>query len=591
MKHGRITIEDDEDYGCRFVIEAPAHVSIRLRRLFGGAQRYKAGIFKLAATPVNAYDLEWFSERHPMDIDPDSAARFKELVAAHARKLDKLAELEAESYTPREFELAIPPRDYQRADAELALLSGSLLIASDLGVGKTCSCICAMTTPGALPAVVVTMKHLVRQWAREIRRFAPNLRIHAVRSRQPYSFREIKIELDPLTRKRRLVKYNGVPDVIILSYSKLDGWVETLSGVAKSLVMDEAQEFRHSGTRKYDAGKALAQAVDLRIAATATPIYGYGHEIFNVMEVIAPGQLGTWKEFLDEWCGGSVDAQGRATVYDPAALGTYLRESGLMIRRTRKDVGREIPPVTIVRHEVESDQTAINRVADDVAELAKRILSRLGTGIERMGYARDIDYMMRQATGIAKAGAVVEFVRILVEAGERVLLGTWHHAVNDLITSAFDRLKITHALYTGQQSDAQKEEARQAFCDGKIDVLILSNRSGAGLDGLQYPTKDGKPGCRTVVIAELDWSPQVIQQFIGRAARDGQTDPVMAYILVTDSGSDPVISDALGIKEAQSHYLLNPDATGMPEFQGTSDDHIRKLAESIMERHGKAAFS
>ena len=62
MKHGRITMRDTQLW-----IEAPPHVSIRLRRLFGGAQRYRAGVFMLAATPEHAYDLEWFRERHPLD--------------------------------------------------------------------------------------------------------------------------------------------------------------------------------------------------------------------------------------------------------------------------------------------------------------------------------------------------------------------------------------------------------------------------------------------------------------------------------------------------------------------------------------------
>lgn len=576
MKPGRISIRENQ-----LVIEAPPHVSIRLRRLFGGAQRYKAGVFHLAATPEHAYDLEWFRERHPMDVEPGNEPRFRELVATHEKKLAAIAAIDAEGYVPREFELAIPAREYQRLDAELALQTGGLLIASDLGSGKTVSCICALTAPGVLPAVVLTMTHLVRQWERELKRFAPSLRVHRLRSSRPYAFNDIRIEMDPTTKKRRVVKYNGIPDVILCNYEKVHGWVEVLAGSCRTMIADEAQAFRHDGTRKYDAGKALAEAVDLRIAATATPIYGHGHEIFNVMEIVAPGQLGTWREFLDEWC-GEVDDKGRAMVRDPAALGSYLRSAGLMVRRTRKDIGREIPDLTVVRHEVEADQTAIDRVADDVAELARRIIDRIGAPIDRMQAARDIDYQMRQATGIAKAGATVEFVRLLVESGESVLLGGWHHAFYDLITSAFERLGIPYALYTGRESDAQKEDARQRFIDGTAKVLIMSVRAGAGLDGLQFV-------CRTAVVAELDWSPQVVHQFVGRIHRDGQADKVMAYILSTDCGSDPVILDALGIKEAQSHYLLNPDASGMPEFQGASDDHIRRLAEDVLKRRGRAA--
>ncbi len=577
MKPSRVRCRDGQ-----IVVDAPPHVSIQLRRVFGGAQRYKAGVFTISATPQNAHMLRWFGMMYPIAIDDAFAEKFAELVATQEQKLAAIAAMDQPGYVPREFQLALPPREYQRADADLALRTGSLLIASDLGTGKTVSCICVLMAPGALPAVVVTMTHLARQWEREINRFAPQLRVHRVRSTQPYKFTEIKVERDATTKRRRVVRHDSFPDVVLITYSKLHGWVETLAGTCRTMIADEAQEFRHDGTRKYKAGHALAQAVDLRVLATATPVYNYGHEIFHVMEICAPGQLGTWKEFLDEWCGGSADDKGRATVYDPAALGSYLREAGLMVRRTRKDVQREIPALTVVRHEVDCDEDSINRVAEDVAELAKRVLDRIGSGLERMQAARDIDYRMREATGIAKATAVSDFVRLLVESGERVLLSGWHHAVYEIWCSEFERQGVSHVLYTGKQSDSQKDDARRKFIEGDAQVMIISNRSGAGLDGLQHV-------CRTVVIGELDWSPQAIHQLIGRVHRDGQPDPVMAYVLVADSGSDPVISDVLGIKEAQSHYFLNPTADGMPEFAGADADHIRRLAEDVLRRRERAA--
>lgn len=284
MKSGRITIHDGQ-----LVIEAPPHVSIRLRRLFGGAQRYKAGVFHLAATPEHAYDLEWFRERHPLDIDPGIENRFRELVETQEKKFAAIAAIDVDGYVPRDFQLALPLREYQKLAADLALKTGSLLIADQIGLGKSATAIGVMSAPGSLPALVVTPVHLAIQWQREIARFAPRLRVHRIRSTQPYSFSDVRIEVDPTTRRRKVVKHNGVPDVIVCSYSKLHGWVETLSGVVRLIVFDEAQEFRRGQSRKYDAGKAIAQDADIRCALTATPIYGYGHEIHNVMEVVAPG--------------------------------------------------------------------------------------------------------------------------------------------------------------------------------------------------------------------------------------------------------------------------------------------------------------
>lgn len=326
---------------------------------------------------------------------------------------------------------------------------------------------------------------------------------------------------------------------------------------------------------------------------SATPIYNYGGEIYSVLDVIAPDTLGTWNEFMQEWCSGAVykvgDDTSKVKVREPAALGTYLREAGLMIRRTRKEVGRELPTLTVVRHVVEADSSRIDEVASHVRELAQRVLDRIGTPLERGRAAIDIDYQMRLATGIAKAPAIADFVRLLVESGEKVLLFLWHHEVYSIIASNFEQPnapKIPYAMYTGKENDKQKAESLQRFIEDDAKVLMMSLRAGAGVDGLQHV-------CSVTVTGELDWSPKVIEQNDGRLHRDGQQSPVMAYRLVCMEGSDPVISDVLGIKDAQSRGIVDPydeiDAEAM--FVGNDEDHIRRLAEEIMRRTDEIAKS
>lgn len=60
------------------------------------------------------------------------------------------------------------------------------------------------------------------------------------------------------------------------------------------------------------------------------------------------------------------------------------------------------------------------------------------------------------------------------------------------------------------------------------------------------------------MFGELDWSPGVHDQCIGRLDRDGQIKQISAYYLLADSGSDPIISDVLGIKKA-SWKELKPE--------------------------------
>ena len=104
-------------------------------------------------------------------------------------------------------------------EAEIYLTHGFLLIADDVGLGKTASAICSFTDPRTLPAVVVTLTHLPWQWEDEIRKFAPRLRTHVIKKGTPY---ELPKFLD-----------RG-PDVVIINYQKLSGWADVLRSIVRA---------------------------------------------------------------------------------------------------------------------------------------------------------------------------------------------------------------------------------------------------------------------------------------------------------------------------------------------------------------------
>ena len=80
---------------------------------------------------------------------------------------------------------------------------------------------------------------------------------------------------------------------------------------------------------------------------------------------------------------------------DPKAFGYYLREQGLMLRRTRQDVKRELPPLTKIPHRIDADMAALDEVAKDVASLAKLILQQGGNQFEKMKAGGELDWRLR----------------------------------------------------------------------------------------------------------------------------------------------------------------------------------------------------
>jgi len=548
-------------------VEAPPHILMRLKRVIGKCGRAYRDTIVVTDTPENCRDLEWFTQRYPMDVDPRPLLIER---AAVSRERDEVAgSIISGLYQPRRFELAEPAREYQRLAAELALQTGGMLLADDVGLGKTLSAICALTDPRTRPALVVTLAHLPRQWEAELKRFAPQLRTHILKKGTPY----------PLggSRPGQPELFSSFPDVIITNYHKLSGWAGTLAGVVKSVVFDECQELRRGASDKYKAAARIANAADVRIGLSATPIYNFGGEFYNVIECIRPAALGSRAEFAHEWCGGWGDDKAR--IKDPVAFGSYLKGSGLMLRRTRADVGRELPDLTQIPHIVDSDTGPIDAVETRATELARLILdTNKAAGGVKWHAAQEISMLVRQATGVSKAPYVADFVRLLVESGESVVLFGWHREVYSLW---MERLKdLAPVMYTGSESPAQKEAARQKFVAGESKVFIMSLRSGAGLDGLQRV-------CRTVVFGELDWSPGVHTQCIGRVHRDGQPEKVVAYYLLADSGSDPVVADVLGLKRQQLELVRDHDKELVEQLE-IDPDHVRKLAASILAARGES---
>lgn len=558
-----------EVIGDRIVCECEPQVLIRAKRIFDCAIKKGTGsTFSITATPNNCREFLWFIERYPLDMDLATASRIQRGKSTQLANEAAVANILAEDYVPPKFNLAEPPYPFQAVAADLLGRTGRLLLADDVGLGKTVSAIAGLKNDNALPALVVAPTHMPFQWRDMINRFAPELSVYIVRDGKPIHF------------GRRYIRGIGKkhPDVILINYHKLAKWQAALIGNLRSIVFDECQDLRCSGSQKYHAAEVIAAGARYKLGASATPIYNYGGEIFNVLETIAPGELGTREEVMREWCSGCDD---KARINDPRAFGSYLREVGLMLRRTRAEVGRELPPLTKVPYEIDADLREIEKVKGRANELASIILSNNTniSGFDKMKAGEELDWRLRQATGIAKAPFIAEFIRLLVESGEHPVLYAWHREVYSIL---MERLRdLNPVLYTGSESPTQKEHSKQAFISGESKVLIMSLRSGQGVDGLQYAS-------RVVVIGELDWSPGIHEQIIGRVYRDGQPDPVIAYFLISDHGSDPILVDVCGLKKQQIDGIREPHAIAASEQ--IDPNHIKRLAEDFLKRNKREYF-
>lgn len=529
------------------------HVSLRLKQIFPKIPKQGLPPFTLAHNPITDADLDWFCSRYPLDMSPADRATMTSGRLAFAAKQAEMERILLPTYEPGKvigLQLGQELRAYQLQSIDLLRARGSQLNGDEGGLGKTYTAagfLCA--EPTALPAAVVCDPHMQKQWRDKLTAFT-TLKVHCVTKGKPY-------DLPPA-------------DVYVFRISQVFGWVEVFAtGLFKAVVYDEPQSLRTGeGTAKGKACAVLSAHATWRLGLTATPIYNYGSEMWNIMRFIDASILGDYFDFIREWCVGTGAGW---KISDPKALGTYLREQHVMIRRLKTDVGQQLPAVSRIVETIEYDAKAVAAVEDLARQLA--IKATTGGFMERGQAARDLDIMVRQATGVAKAPTVAKFVRILVEAGEPVIVWGWHREVYDIWMR--DLADLNPAMYTGSETAGQKSKELERFISGATDVLFMSLRSGAGVDGLQHR-------CSTGVFGELDWSPGIHQQCIWRLDREGQKNPVTAFFLVTDDGSDPPMMEVLGIKASEARQIIDPHL-GVESSEADAG-RLKRLVQRYLER-------
>lgn len=550
-----------------WVLDVEPDTAIDAKRILRQCQQTASGPIRVDATDDAARTLDWLMMRWPLRMSAADRRRLKKAVRDHKAREQRVRDVLSGAATPIDagtdfLTSPVQLRTYQVTARDLIWNTRRLGLFDELGLGKTYECLAVLADPKFRPALAVTKTHLPWQWLKEARAMYPDLRVHIATKATPYDLRDAD---------------GRDPDLIIMSYSKIAGWHHHLAGRVRTVLFDEVQELRRTGTEKYTGAQHLSQKAHCVVGASATPIMNFsGAETFAIMDAIAPDCLGTPIEFARAWCSDATYGLGRhSRITDPDALRSRLERRGLWLRRTREQVGIELPPICHVEQYVPANTDVIRNAENAVAEVARLILSNNASRQERWTAAGQLDWQMRQATGVAKAPFVAAFVELLLASTERIVVYAWHRQVHEILAEA---LKAHHALlYTGTETPIQKQRAVDAFTSGDCRVLIMSVRSGEGLDGLQ----DIAHVC---VFAELDWSAGIHKQCIGRLGRPGQQESTIAYFAVTDSGSDPIVLDVVNLKAMDADSLVNPSQDAPADAPSVGADRINALARSILDR-------
>lgn len=584
--YGSLEYDTDKD---QWVITCEPAAAEFAKRLFPGVNtRRNGGELRFGATRRLTGELNWFLLRYPLTIS--DRARYDEQHRAAVEHA--LRRTEANDAPPR----APPPsfrgklHAWQKKGLTFLLENERCVLAWEQGLGKTLAALAGIATADAFPALIVVKPGLLpTQWQEMIGEYldldgskAPKARGQQARL-MPLTEPDARVDLDMLLARGdamshviRGTKPYDLParPLYIISYNLLKDWKGHLATLGlKAIVFDEVHELRHATTSKYSAAVELATGTRYVWGLSGTPIFNYGDEIWSVLNVVDFHCLADRESFTIEWCTG----YGQKVVKDPKALGAYLKEEGLLLRELKKNVQDQLPPkvrkVITIEHDDQRFRTLIAKAAATAARY-----DSIKNWHEKGLAKRQVDSESRAAAGEAKAPFAATFIRGLLRAGERVLVFAHHHVVHDILR---DELAEFHPVFvTGEQSEKEKRASRAAFMRGDTNLAVIGLRSSAGLDGFQK-----RGSC--VVFAELEWAPAIHSQAEDRIHRYGM-DPtlgrVLSYYLVSDTGIDTTMQDALGLKKAQFVGIMGdkPETEDDRAFhESAANEHMDRVIEHL----------
>lgn len=440
------------------------------------------------------------------------------LVQRHCRSLWRRAGL-----VPYPYQLETCRRVVEEMD-------GRAILADEVGLGKT------------IEAGMILKEYMLRGLVRRALVLAPA----SLTWQWQLELRE-KFGI-PAVRQRGLHDWEGCPVLVAsLDTAKRPPHRDAVLRLGcDMLIVDEAHRLKNARSDNWRFVSGIRRRYCLLL--TATPVQNDLRELYNLVTLLAPGALGTWRQFqarfvVDKRTPRRVDAlraelrryvvraeRGPGTVLFPPrhvfavpvrltpperrfydAVTEFVREG---FRRAGSRASGALPLVTLQRELCSS------------APAAMSTLQRMYERTEDREARRRLAELLALGNQVVDTSSKCDALIALIEDSppdEQFIVFTEYRMTQRYIRWRLEQAGIPSLGFDGSMSPSRKEWTRQLFRTG-VKVLVSTESGGEGLN-FQF--------CRSVVNFDLPWNPMRLEQRIGRVHRLGQTRDVHIYNMAT----------------------------------------------------------
>ena len=315
------------------------------------------------------------------------------------------------------------------------------------------------------------------------------------------------------------------------------------------LVLDEAHYVRNEGTKRYELLKQIEYQEGF--FATATPIQNEITDLYNIIDLIRPGLLGTRSEFKSRFM---VDGEG-TQIKNADDLQRKLNR--VMIRNQREETDIDFTNRN-VRTNTFEPVAAEDKLYDAVTEYVRANYSSQD--------AKHLVLLLLQKEVVSSPSAVLgtinkwlrgdgaatlskkekEQLREIKALAEAVDTTTKQERLREVIETVHDRLEETRLVVFTQFRPTQEEIAASAraldqpvhVVNGDLssvekEAVVAEFEQDGGVLVATDAISEGRnmQFCNVMVNYDLPWNPMKVEQRIGRIDRIGQEREVHVFNL------------------------------------------------------------
>lgn len=351
------------------------------------------------------------------------------------------------------------------------------------------------------------------------------------------------------------------------------------------IIIDECHYIKnHKSGRYKNVEKVVRKFPNARVTLlSGTPFTNRINDMFAYLKLCNHPLGGNYKEFLDRYTDYSQGSRGTKIRGSKNIEELKLRISNFMIRKKTEEC-IDLPPLLINNYYFDLEDEEFRRQYDEILgdivaqEEERDQLEGNEKRQKTIAMNGNLTKLNRLVT-MTKIKDAIKLIDSINEEGRKAIVFSGFTGPLDLLLKHYGRKAVK---IDGSVDSHKRDLIVEEFKNNEEVTVFLGNNKAAGVGINLVNASD-------VILLNLPWTPDDIEQPFKRAHRIGQNRTVNVYILLAMQTVDEYIYNLITEKAGDINKLIdNEDTKGVIKYDSIPGDLFRELIDNYRSRHNMA---